>query len=133
MISDFARAQLIALQTADEGEPTLRLELPLTLPSVANLREHYRVKAERTKAHRDAAWSALRLRQFPSESVVRLVRVSPRFLDSDNLSSCFKGCRDGIADAFGCDDRDPRVAWVPDQEKGKSPLVVVEVYKARGA
>lgn len=132
MISDTARSQLIALQTADEGEPSLRLELPLTLPSVANLREHHHAKARRVKMHRDAAWSAMRLRQFPRPAVVRIVRVAPRLLDSDNLASCAKGVRDGIADAMGIDDRDPCVAWVVDQEKGKAK-VVIEVYRVRGA
>ena len=38
-------------------------------------------------------------------------------------------CRDGVADAMGIDDRDPRVQWVTDQERGPACLRV-EVYRA---
>ncbi len=37
-------------------------------------------------------------------SAVRLTRIAPRELDSDNLPMSMKALRDGTADAFGCDD-----------------------------
>jgi hypothetical protein len=50
--------------------------------------------------------------------VVTLVRVGPRALDSDNLQFAFKAVRDGVADALGVKDHDPRVTWEYAQEKG---------------
>lgn len=61
--------------------------------------------------------------------VVRLVRVSPGELDDDNAVAAAKNVRDGVADALGVDDRDPRVVWLPvDQEIGR-PCVKVELYR----
>lgn len=60
--------------------------------------------------------------------VVRLVRVAPRQLDSDNAASAAKSVRDGVADALGVDDRDPRVVWLVDQERGQA-RVRVELYR----
>jgi len=61
---------------------------------------------------------------------VRLVRIAPRGLDDDNLGAAFKSVRDGIADALGIDDRDPRVAYVPDSETGgvKEYAIRLEFY-----
>lgn len=51
--------------------------------------------------------------------VVTLVRVGPRALDDDNLAFAFKAVRDGVADALGVKDHDPRVSWAYAQEKGE--------------
>lgn len=56
---------------------------------------------------------------------VRLVRIAPRPLDTDNLEAAFKALRDGMAQTFGVDDRDPRVRYVVDQAKGPA---AVEAY-----
>lgn len=61
-------------------------------------------------------------------AVVRLVRVAPRQLDSDNAESAAKSVRDGVADALGVHDRDPRVVWLVDQERGQA-CVRVELYR----
>ena len=132
-----------AITTADQAEPLLRVELPLTTVSEANAHEHWRAKAKRAKSQRDAV--ANRLRPFPRSIgedfllcasgalyagglVVLLTRVAPRSLDSDNLSRSLKACRDGVADALGIDDRDPRVTWLVDQRKGPA-AVVVEIFR----
>ncbi|PZR07065.1 MAG: hypothetical protein DI536_28835 [Archangium gephyra] len=62
--------------------------------------------------------------------VVRLVRVSPRDLDDDNLTSAFKSVRDGIAECIGVDDRDPRVVFVADAQRGapKQHAIAMEFY-----
>lgn len=60
--------------------------------------------------------------------VVRIVRVAPRQLDSDNAESAAKSVRDGVADALGVHDRDPRVVWLVDQELGQA-CVRVELYR----
>lgn len=61
-------------------------------------------------------------------AIVRIVRVAPRQLDSDNAESAAKSVRDGVADALGVHDRDPRVVWLVDQERGQA-CVRVELYR----
>jgi hypothetical protein len=114
----------------------ISVTLPMRLPSVANLREHWATKAKRTKAHRNAgrlAWQQLLCAGvLPvacwSPLVVILTRVSPRRLDDDNLASAFKAFRDGLADGMKplgvVDDRDPRVRWVYSQEFGAAVVRV---------
>jgi hypothetical protein len=63
---------------------------------------------------------------------VRLVYVGPRELDYDGVWSAVKSMRDGVADALGIDDGDPRVVWVPDHERGgvREYGARVEIYLA---
>lgn len=48
---------------------------------------------------------------------VKMIRLSSGKLDSDNLQGALKSIRDGIADALGVKDNDPRVTWEYVQEK----------------
>lgn len=93
------------------------IELPVRIESVANKREHWARKAERTRQHR---FAAIAVPPHPVPCVVTLIRVAPRALDDDNLRSAFKALRDGIADRLGVNDRDPRVRWEYDQVRGKA-------------
>lgn len=90
--------------------PIYSATLPLRIVSVANCREHWAVKAKRTKAHRLAAL-ALSVSGFPLPCVVWLTRLAPRKLDDDNLVAAFKALRDGIADRLGVADNDERVTF----------------------
>lgn len=114
----------------------------LVLPSTANLREHWRARARRAKAHRSIAWAhvspvllrhavALRSALAGSGVTVRITRVAPRPLDDDNLATACKAMRDGITDAlraFGVrDDRDARVRWEYAQGRGVPRQRVVRV------
>lgn len=98
----------------------------LRLDSVANGRGASRgatfAKAARVRTQRREGFRAGELfaRMFPAASfrVVRLTRISPRLLDSDNLEGALKAVRDGVADGMGINDRDPRVRYVVDQEQG---------------
>lgn len=99
-------------------------ELPIRVESVANLREHWSVRAKRAKEHRLAA---LAVAPHPLPCTVTLVRIGPRALDSDNLQSGFKALRDGIADRLGVKDNDPRITWRYDQERGKPRQYAVRV------
>jgi hypothetical protein len=47
-----------------------------------------------------------------------MTRVAPRALDDDNNVSAFKGIRDQIAEQLGLNDRDQRIAWRYEQERG---------------
>lgn len=96
------------------------LALPLRLGSGLNAREHWRARARRVRAERDAVALYLAREKRPALPVrVELVRVAPsNGLDSDNLQGSLKACRDQVADWLGTDDRDPRIAWVYAQERG---------------
>lgn len=131
-----------AITVCVEREPVLRFELPFRIQSTANLREHWAEKAARVKRQRESTALMCRVElhrqrvsgvlgfQRVDRLVVRLLRVAPLELDDDNLAAALKACRDGVADALGVNDRDPRVTWVCDQEKGKPKeyAVRVEVY-----
>lgn len=106
-----------------------RIVLPLRLRIVSELnqRGHWAKHSARKAEHRGMCRmhlsQALALRARLFESVmpcsVTLTRIAPRELDTDNLAGAFKACRDGIADALGVKDNDPRVAWVYEQTKGE--------------
>ncbi len=103
----------------------MRVEIPLRIVSVANLREHWSKRAKRAKAHRQAAYLCSSKHTLPC--VVTLTRIGPRTLDSDNLASAFKATRDGIADRLGVDDADQRITWVYQQERGKHYAARIEI------
>lgn len=137
MISPALRRLRDALDTALCNKPLYSKRLPLTLPSRSNTPGSWRKHADRYAAQRAAgrlavhgfARDGFRLLDERQWGVaVRIVREAPRPLDDDNLAAACKSFRDGIADALGVDDRDPRVVWVVDQAKSKVPSVLVEVY-----
>lgn len=137
MISERLRAKAWAISVAASSQPLLTRELPLKLRSRANesiaTRRGRRGQAARSKTQRKAArmvLAGMRL-DLATRTVVRLVRVSPRELDGDNLEAALKAIRDGVADALKINDRDPRVEWLPDWEPGKAHqhAVRIEVYR----
>jgi hypothetical protein len=105
--------------------------VPVKIESSLNLREHWRVRANRNSSHRAAAWFGLlevAKRAKPAgDLVVTLTRIAPRELDDDNLSGGFKSVRDGVADWLGIDDRDPRVKWAYAQRKGAPKQYAAEI------
>lgn len=89
------------------------------------MREHWAKKAARAKKQREAArfWTQ-QMARYLSDAIkggeplkVTITRVAPGKLDSDNLTGSAKHVRDGIADALGIDDGDPRITWVVEQAK----------------
>lgn len=105
--------------------------IPLKIESVNNLREHWRRRASRAKEHRLSAWAHLRAAdkapRLIGPVVVTLTRIAPRELDDDNLAGGFKAVRDGVADYFGVDDRNPLIRWAYAQRKGKPKQYAAEV------
>lgn len=110
------------------------------LPSCANLREHWRARANRVQSQRHTAgvhvFGALQSSHvncrgcaagpnFPL--VVTLCRIAPRALDDDNLASACKAVRDGVADALGIKDNDPRVTWRYEQRRGAVKEQAIEI------
>lgn len=82
--------------------------IPLRLGSGLNDRGHWRVKASKVKAEREAVgWAlrAVRVRPQPP-LVVTLTRIAPsNGLDDDNLRGALKAVRDEVASWLGVDDK----------------------------
>jgi len=58
---------------------------------------------------------------------VTMTRIAPRVLDDDNLARSAKAVRDQLAELLAIDDRDPRVAWRCEQERGGAHEYAVKV------
>lgn len=117
------------------------LTLPIYARSEANLRQHWAKKSPRVKQQRGvtqmACKSFCRLILLDGRLdgvVVTLTRIRPKgrvALDDDNLRSALKACRDGVADAMGINDNDPRVTWHYDQA-GNARDYAVRIQIAKG-
>ncbi len=114
--------------------------LPVRTWSELNLRTHWRQRARRVAEQREDArilvragltGSPFRARVRPRDQAltVRLTRIAPRQLDSDNLAGALKAIRDGVADALGMDDGDSRFEWLYAQRRGRPGeyAVLVEI------
>lgn len=101
-----------------------------------NAREHWAVKAKRSKNERKWGWAIGRGKTLPAR--VTFCRYSSAMMDSDNLPQCFKALRDGIADSLGCGDAPTApVEWLYRQEKCPRGCygvrVLIESAAIRGA
>lgn len=112
--------------------------VPVVTVSVLNSREHWGIRATRTKKHRIAAMNSMlanRISRSLCEAagvkiVVTLTRLSSRLLDEgDNLPASMKAIRDGIAQWWDIDDRNPVVKWEYGQGRG-TPGVKVRIERA---
>lgn len=110
--------------------------LPLRTVSTLNAREHWAARAHRAKSQRKIAAICMRSRvnsrwvaaAIDSSGItVRLERVAPRGLDGDNLQGALKSVRDGVADALGINDNNPRVTWLYGQRRGAAKQYAVEI------
>jgi hypothetical protein len=109
---------------------TITITVPIRTQSEPNMRGMgFFGKAKRAKDQRLAVWAAMLetrgiLGELKSWSRwhVRLKRVSPNELDTDNLPAALKAVRDQVAHSLGVgrtgkdgkfreDDNDPRFAW----------------------
>lgn len=128
-------------------DPVLSVTLPVHLTNTSNARQHWGTTARKARV-RHTVTLAVQTRARHVGSVlsgvgvgdlavlaVRLVYIGPRELDDDGVASAVKSLRDGVADALGVNDRDPRVTWVPDQERGgvREYAARVEVYRVAAA
>ena len=108
----------------------LTISLPIKLASVANLRLHWAVKAKLAKSQRTRVRVALAgdAPNPPTPPItVVLTRIAPRKLDTDNLASAFKACRDGVADWLGVDDGHKDIEWVYEQRAAGPKVYAIEV------
>lgn len=140
-LSPAGHRRLEALQIlATTPEPRWSVFLPIRVNSRANdhRSNHWGPRAATSAAHSGAAAMSLSrqktfLRKLLARSiVVRVVRIAPRELDNhDNLGMALKAITDGVARALSIDDRDARVRFVPDAERGapKTWGVRIEFYE----
>ncbi len=121
--------------------------LPLKTVSEANCSEHW---SKKSKRHRQQQFFIRSLFSHEASEIklpcsVKLIRISPRILDDDNLRSAFKWIRDEIAECLfpekkkvaiirgkvvilkGFNDSDSRITWLYDQEKGKTLSIRIEI------
>ena len=116
----------------------LLIHLPLQTVSELNRRDHWRVVARRKQVQKQAVAVILRAEwghcrgPWTAPLTVTLTRIGPRMLDSDNLQSALKYCRDEVARWLGLDDADPLLVWVYGQRTGRSlrkgvPYYAVEI------
>lgn len=108
------------------------VELPIRTVSENNYREHWAVRHRRRKQQRLAAEKGVSpaLGSIPGQGdiKVRLVRISPKQLDGDNLQGALKAVRDGVSDAVGIDDGpNTRLKWFYGQEPGRHVGIRVEI------
>ena len=123
------RADKLAIGLDANDYPIVDISIPIRLVSEANVREHWAVKSKRASAQRFAARVAMRVASYPFclPAIVRITRVGPRSLDTDNLARSAKAVRDGIADWLGVDDGSPLVSWHYSQRKGERGEYAVQV------
>lgn len=123
----------------------MKFEIPGHIRSKSNARGHWSGRAKVAKLQRQhgkyATLTAFRENRLPDPAKwleriqpgfadIWLVRIAPRPLDDDNLRDAFKSIRDGIADAFGLADNDPRFSWTYSQSKPsrrEGSLVHIEI------
>jgi hypothetical protein len=97
----------------------ISFDAPIKTVSEANKREHWTVRSRRRKAQQQEAdvmlLNALQGRKVKLPCLVKLTRVGPKLLDSDNLAGAFKAIRDALARRIGVDDGDPRITFQYEQ------------------
>ena len=110
--------------------------LPFKIESKANQRtatcyQSATIAKEQRKIGHHITRSAMHRNKFyPGCTVnlkVKLIRVSPRSLDSDNLPHAFKNYRDGIADALERKNDDKFFTWEYEQVPSKENCAIVKI------
>lgn len=111
------------------------LQLPIKTVSESNSSEHWSTKHKRHKNQKKwvrIVWYKEGKPKIDLPCKVKLTRISPRTLDSDNLQGSLKWIRDAISEIIipntlaGRADDHPEISWEYDQQKGK-PCVIIEI------
>ena len=88
------------------GDPTaFPVLVPVRTVSEANAHEHWRARKQRASEQHSIVASALRTVERPAlPCTIRLTRIGPGRMDSDNAVGALKHVRDAIAQWLGVDD-----------------------------
>lgn len=109
-----------------------RLVITFALKTVSESNQrgmHFGAKASRVAKQREAAKDqvdVLSAQALPLEVI--LERATPCRLDDDNLRGALKAVRDGVADALGVKDNDPRVTWAYRQSRSAPKTYQVRIH-----
>ena len=111
-----------------------RIELPWPPRDLSpNSRVHWSVRAKAAKNYRETCW-ALTMASNVKPGSARPIMLKVTFLapdrrrrDDDNIIAAWKAGRDGLADAWGVDDRHFSVAYFCGAEPVKGGMVIVEI------
>src|ERR1043165_6538891 len=98
----------------------MRFIVPIRLPSLTNLRLHWRRMATLKRKQKSATPKCMNDVPIPPlPLLVTITRVGPRRLDDDNLAGACKYVRDQIAAEVGVDDGSPLYTWRYEQRIGR--------------
>ena len=129
---DAELAPVRSLRIVEGSHVTLVLE-GLALRLTQNSRCHWARKAKVVKHQRRAVAAALKGQMSPPRyATVTITRVGPVRMDDDNVTASTKGVRDEVAAWLGYDDRDPRVTWIAQQERGPYAVRIGIAPRAQG-
>lgn len=120
------------------GDPGAQwsFEIPTSIVSTPNRREHWRTRLDRSRAHVQAGYATTRGAGVPELGVAEHADVGLIYcqaspdasrLDDDNLGAALKSIRDGISKALGVDDGSSSVSWAWGQAPGAIGRDVVVV------
>ena len=134
-LTRLARALAVATTRPPVATASVPLQLrnPLNGGGLSTSRGARMASNTRRKAERAKGW-ALAERMtggrfaMTIDCVVVLTRISPKPFDDDNNAAALKSMRDGMAEAWGINDADPRVTWVTDWRKGKAHVVEAALW-----
>jgi hypothetical protein len=112
----------------------MRFHIPLHLPSLANVRMHWRKMTRVKKNQRIVVWAVMKDLLTPRlPLVIVITRIGPRRLDDDNLQSACKYVRDEIARKVGVDDGSDQYTWQYDQRIGEYGVEVEMTTRGDGS
>jgi hypothetical protein len=117
---------------------TVAFVLDIKTVNELNRHEHWRVRAKRAKKQHGLAMLVTASKMpwpWLWPVTVSLTRLSPsKGLDAhDGLPASQKFIVDGIAEALGVDDADPRITWTYAQERGPGGSATNTGYAVRVA
>jgi len=103
----------------------MKYYIPLNLPSLANMRAHWRRIAKLKQDQKLATSLCMRnaitrgATLPPLPLIITITRIGKRKMDDDNLAAACKYVRDQIAAIIGTDDGSPLYTWQYQQRIGK--------------
>lgn len=110
----------------------MKVEIAYKLTIAANSRRGrggFAASGRAAKERRIAMLAVIASDDAPPALPVRvtLTRIGPGAPDWDNVVGAFKHVRDGVADALGVRDNDPRVSWEYASRKGAPKQYAIEI------
>lgn len=108
----------------------IEFTLPIKTVNPTNSRQHWRTVSKRGRLEKSHAYYAVKsIHPMPPLPVsVTFTRIGAGSMDEDdNLRASMKHLKDGIALAFGIDDKDKRITWQYAQEKAKRGVYGVRI------